>query len=125
MKRSVFCAFLILLLTVSLFAGMKMDRQEVNGHFTVSIRSGGRWMPVDRPTLGRRGLRTQRYTYVENRMPGEPVSCELYDRTEDPYQMVELSGQRPGVVRELSEQLARRLEESGARWMPTCSEAVL
>ena len=83
------------------------------------------WMPYDRPTLGRRGLRTERYTYVENRMPGEPASCELYDRIEDPYQMVELSAQRLDVVRELSEQLVHRLGEAGAHWTPTFPEAVL
>jgi arylsulfatase A-like enzyme len=83
------------------------------------------WMPTDRPALGRRGLRTERYTYVENRMPGESASYELYDRIEDPYQMVELSARRPGVVRELSEQLVHRLEEADAHWTPTFPEAVL
>jgi arylsulfatase A-like enzyme len=74
------------------------------------------WMPVDRPALGRRGLRTERYTYVENRLPGEPSSCELYDRVEDPYQLVEISAQVPEVASELSAALARRLYALGAEW---------
>ena len=83
------------------------------------------WMPYDQPALGRRGLRTERYTYVENRMPGEPASCELYDRVEDPYQMLELSAQRPDVVRESSDQLVHELLEMGAHWAPTFPEAAL
>jgi arylsulfatase A-like enzyme len=74
------------------------------------------WMPADRPHLGRRGLRTARYTYVENRMPGTPPWRELYDRVEDPYQMVEAAAQRPKVVRELSGELARRLHALGSGW---------
>jgi arylsulfatase A-like enzyme len=74
------------------------------------------WMPYDQPSLGRRGLRTARYTYVENRMPGEPASCELYDRHEDRYQSTDLAGQRPEVVRELSEELAQRLRATGTDW---------
>ena len=83
------------------------------------------WMPFDRPALGRRGLRTERYTYVENRMPDEPASCELYDRVEDPYQMIELSPHRPELVRALSEQLAHCLAETGERWPPICPESGL
>lgn len=83
------------------------------------------WMPADQPHLGRRGLRTARYTYVENRLPGKPASCELYDRYEDPYQIVEQSAQRPGVARELSAQLAHCLAETGAGWPPNFPEAAL
>jgi len=90
-----------------LFQGIKMERPLSQLYL---------WMPFDQPTLGRRGLRTERYTYVENRMPGEPVSCELYDRDEGPYQMADIAGQRPQLVRELSEELARRLGEAGAEW---------
>jgi arylsulfatase A-like enzyme len=83
------------------------------------------WMPADQPTMGRRGLRTERYTYVENRVPGQPASRELYDRIEDPYQMVELSGRQPDLVRELSARLVDRLAETGARWPPIFPEAAL
>jgi hypothetical protein len=83
------------------------------------------WMPFDRPTLGRRGLRTARYTYVENRMPGELASRVLYDRFEDPYQMIDFCTERPEVTRELSAQLVHCLAETGARWPASFSEAAL
>lgn len=98
----------------ALFRGDEMERPDAQLYM---------WMPPDRPHLGRRGLRTQRYTYLENRVPGWSVSCELYDRVEDPYQMDELSSRRPSVVRALSEQLAHRLAETGARWPPVFPEA--
>jgi arylsulfatase A-like enzyme len=90
-----------------LFLGNEMERPTAQLYM---------WMRADQPDLGRRGLRTLRYTYVENRVPGRPPSCELYDRVEDPYQMFELSAERPETVRDLSARLASRLREAGTEW---------
>lgn len=83
------------------------------------------WMDPAQPAQGRRGLRTARYTYLENRVPGWTVLCELYDRLEDPYQRAEVAAQRPDVVCALSAELSRRLAEAGAHWPPTFPETVL
>jgi N-acetylglucosamine-6-sulfatase len=48
-----------------------------------SLRSGDKWIY--------RGVRTDRYTYMEHRRTGE---TELYDRTLDPYQLHNVAGER-------------------------------
>ena len=73
-------------------------------------------MPYDEPAWGRRGVRTQRYTYVVKRMPVEPVERVLYDRLDDPYQLRNLVDERPEVVRRLTGELDAWLEMTDDPW---------
>ena len=74
-------------------------------------------MPHDNPAEGRRGVRTSRYTYVADRMAGDSVQRTLYDRLEDPYQLRDIAGARPEVVRRLSGELDQWLEATGDPWI--------
>ena len=74
-------------------------------------------IPYDKPAWGRRGIRTCRYTFVVDRMPGEPERCVLYDRVDDPYQLREISATRPGVVRRLTDELQVWLQRTSDPWL--------
>jgi arylsulfatase A-like enzyme len=59
--------------------------------------------PVGKPAQGRRGVRTHRYTMVLSHREGQPDKRELYDNVADPYQMKDLSAEKPEVIKELVE----------------------
>ena len=59
------------------------------------------WMPHTAPSLGRRGIRTQRFTLMIERQQGEAERVILHDNMLDPYQMKNVAGDRPGVVAQL------------------------
>ena len=61
-------------------------------------------------------MRTARYTYVVERGGDGSARCALYDRTEDPYQLRDVAGERPEVVRRLRGELRGWLEATGDRW---------
>ena len=74
-------------------------------------------IPYRTPELGRRGVRTERYTLMAERLESGPGEVELYDRREDPYQMKNLAAERPPLVKELFEQYVEPyLETSGDPW---------
>ena len=73
-------------------------------------------MPHDNPAGGRRGVRTPRYTYVVDWMASRSAQRMLYDRIEDPYQLRDVAGERPEVVRRLSGELDQWLEATGDPW---------
>ncbi len=58
-------------------------------------------VPLGQPSLGRRGVRTERYTLVVSRQPGTAERIELYDRVSDPSQLQDISGRQPEMVRRL------------------------
>ncbi len=56
------------------------------------------WVPYGEPALGRRGVRTHRYTLsVEKTMEGE-LSFVLHDNVEDPFQLLNLASEEPETV---------------------------
>jgi N-acetylglucosamine-6-sulfatase len=55
-------------------------------------------VPVGQPALGRRGVRTDRYTLIVTRPEGKPEQVELYDRQSDPAQLRDVAGMRRDVV---------------------------
>jgi hypothetical protein len=61
------------------------------------------WTPYGEPHLGRRGVRTHRHTLVLSKDPGGRVEEVLHDNAEDPSQLLNRAGERPEVVRELTE----------------------
>lgn len=74
------------------------------------------WIRPEDLASGARGVRTHEYTYVIQREGG----CEsqiLHDNRNDPYQMQNVAGQRPEVVRQLKDELAGWLERTGDAWI--------
>ena len=69
-------------------------------------------MPPAQPHLGRRGLRTDRYTFVLDRRRNGRKSALLLDREEDPYQFKNVAEDEPKVVRELTAKLKGWLKET-------------
>jgi hypothetical protein len=59
----------------------------------------------------RRGLRTDRYTFVVIRHP-QGDEFVLHDNQRDPYQLENIAGQQPDIVRTLTQELNRWLERT-------------
>jgi arylsulfatase A-like enzyme len=60
-------------------------------------------IPYGQPALGRRGVRTHRYTLSVERSADGTRSQILHDNIEDPFQLRNIAGERPEMVRELTE----------------------
>ncbi len=74
-------------------------------------------VPVEAQSKGRRGIRTDRYTLIIDRMPKQEQSVLLYDRKTDPYQLENLAEKRPELVEKLMrEELGPWLERTGDPW---------
>ena len=61
------------------------------------------WVPVDQPALGRRGVRTARYTLMISKTPNKPTQTVLHDNVKDPYQLQNIAPARPEAVKKLTE----------------------
>jgi arylsulfatase A-like enzyme len=70
-------------------------------------------IPYDRPTGGRRGVRTHRYTYVVDRQSSEEEAILLHDSETDPYQMRNVVAEQPAVAAELRDELRSWLHRTG------------
>jgi arylsulfatase A-like enzyme len=76
------------------------------------------WIPYGRPDLGRRGVRTHRYTLSVEKETGGEVTTTLFDNVEDPYQLENVADSRPEVVEELVEnELKPWLRRAGDPWL--------
>ena len=69
-----------------------------------------------RLALGRRGLRTERYTFVLERKTGKPETVRLFDRQTDPNQMKNIAADQPELVQEFRAKLAAKLQAIGDPW---------
>ncbi|MBE9542099.1 MAG: hypothetical protein IMF01_07250 [Proteobacteria bacterium] len=66
--------------------------------------------------MGKRGVRTLRYTLMINK--DERVDqTELYDNLEDPYQLNNLSNTSPELVAKLGSELKIWLEKANDPWI--------
>jgi arylsulfatase A-like enzyme len=76
------------------------------------------WVPYGEPALGRRGVRTHRYTLaVEKTMEGE-LSFVLHDNVKDPFQLVNIASQEPETVQDLMQtELIPWLERTRDPWL--------
>lgn len=75
------------------------------------------WMPCEQPSLGRRGVRTERHTLVVDRMPGKDEQLLLYDNVADPFQLKNIAVGQPQLVdRLLYQELAEWLRKTGDPW---------
>lgn len=68
--------------------------------------------------LGKRGVRTHRYTLVFDRQAGEQETVLLRDRAQDQFQMKDFAAEQPELVEKLRrEQLEPLLERIGDPWL--------
>jgi len=76
------------------------------------------WIPCEQPSLGRRGVRTRRYTLVVDRMPGKKERLLLYDNAVDPFQRKDIASDQPRVVdRLIRQELLPWLLRTGDPWL--------
>ncbi len=73
------------------------------------------WIKPEDLSSGARGLRTHDYTYVVKREDGRE-SRMLYDNRNDCYQMENVAGRKPDVVRRLQDELTAWLERTRDCW---------
>ncbi len=68
--------------------------------------------------FGRRGLRTERHTFViERREKGAPETVTLFDRQADPNEMKNIAAERPELVREFRTKLEAKLRTLHDPWL--------
>jgi arylsulfatase A-like enzyme len=76
------------------------------------------WIPPGEPALGRRGVRTDRYTLMIEKRPGQPARRVLHDNAADPYQLEDIAQSHPEIVEQLiRDELAPRLRKAGDPWL--------
>ncbi|MGN6757756.1 MAG: sulfatase/phosphatase domain-containing protein, partial [Thermomicrobiales bacterium] len=75
------------------------------------------YLHPDWPAGGRRGLRTQRYTFVIEREREQPEQIRLYDNLADPYQCRDIAADQPALVDELTRELTDWLAQTGDPWL--------
>lgn len=74
-------------------------------------------MPFEAPEWGRRGVRTERYTLMLERMPDQPTTTALFDRDADPFQLQNIAeDQTETVDRLIREELEPWLKRMGDPW---------
>lgn len=76
-------------------------------------------VPLGKPALGQRGLRTSRYTLVMTKRRDRPVTTILHDNQKDPYQLKNVAESSPSIVRELTEKLEKQLRKNNDPWLDT------
>ena len=71
------------------------------------------------PRYGQRGVRTQRYTLMIEKLEGKQVRTVLHDNQQDPWQLRNVAGEQPEVVETLlREELLPWLNKTGDVWRP-------
>ncbi len=70
------------------------------------------------PSIGARGLRTHRYTYIVQRPTGnqDDEAILLFDSESDPYQMTNIADREPETARRLHQQLIDELRKIEDPW---------
>ncbi|NQT39932.1 MAG: sulfatase [Planctomycetes bacterium] len=76
------------------------------------------WIPPERPELGRRGVRTDRYTLMIEKTPDAPPRHTLHDNRDDPFQLQNLADEQPELVDRLTrEELVPWLKKTRDPWL--------
>ena len=75
------------------------------------------WVNVSDSKYGRRGLRTDRYTFVVVRQKDKEEKVILHDNVEDKYQLKNIAAERPEVVKELTAKLNGWLRKTNDPWL--------
>ena len=77
-------------------------------------------MPLVNPALGKRGVRTHRYTLAIDRSYNDRYNYYLYDNQNDPYQLKNIAVENPGITRQLiKEELEPWLVKTKDPWSIT------
>lgn len=77
------------------------------------------YLPPGEPTIGRRGVRTHRYTMMIERKP-EGDQYTLHDNVADPYQLKNIADTKPQIIRKLiRDELTPWLKRAGDAWKPS------
>jgi N-acetylglucosamine-6-sulfatase/uncharacterized sulfatase len=75
-------------------------------------------IPRGKPSAGRRGVRTHRYTLMIEKRPKGQRHSVLYDNREDPYQLHDIAAEQPAVVDRLTrDELIPWLKRTGDPWL--------
>ena len=83
------------------------------------------YVQFDNPATGYRGLRTSTHTFAVHATNGKRDETVLFDRTKDPYQMDNIAGQSPRLVRQFNKQLKAWLlhtNDSFAHYLETVTK---
>ena len=73
----------------------------------------------NRPDMGERGVRTDRYTLMLDQESGKPMRIVLHDNQADPHQLKNIAGQNLDVVDTLiRDELLPWLRKAGDPWRP-------
>jgi len=59
------------------------------------------WVPYGNPAIGRRGVRTHRYTLVIEKKEDGTIGKVLHDNVNDPFQLRNIAAEKPGIVADL------------------------
>jgi hypothetical protein len=82
------------------------------------------WIPVGEPDLGRRGVRTHRYTLMLEKTADQPIRRVLHDNLNDPYQLEDIAEQQPQVVEQLTrDELLPWLKRTNDPWLERTDSA--
>ena len=83
------------------------------------------YVQFDNHATGYRGLRTSTHTFAVHATNGKIDETVLFDRTKDPYQMDNIAGQSPRLVRQFNKQLKAWLlhtNDSFAHYLETVTK---
>ncbi|TKG96404.1 DUF4976 domain-containing protein [Puteibacter caeruleilacunae] len=69
------------------------------------------------PDMGRRGIRTDRYTLMISKRHSEPDIFELFDNKNDPFQLMNIYDRNPILTATLTAQLKNLLMETNDPWI--------
>ena len=75
------------------------------------------WVPPGKPNLGRRGVRTHRYTFVITKAEQKQPLRLLHDNIKDPYQLKNVAAQQPKIAAQLEKKLEKLLRAHKDPWL--------
>lgn len=83
------------------------------------------WTPPEDATAGRRGIRNTEYTFVvskakdkdKDKAQNKPNEYYLHDNVNDPYQLKNIAGENPVLVKELTGVLEKMLRKYDDPWL--------
>ena len=67
------------------------------------------WVPPGKPHLGRRGVRTHRYTFMITKAEQKEPLRLLHDNVKDPYQLKNIAAEQPKIAAQLEKKLEKLL----------------
>jgi arylsulfatase A-like enzyme len=91
------------------YSAIMMDRPGVRPASALYLNCAGQ-------RGGNRGLRTHRYTFAINRQKNGTNEVLLFDNKKDPYQLENIAGASPEVIRKLTNELNQWLRKTKDPW---------